>query len=84
MGLIDMQLRTGRAEFVLDMKKKSVKNVLKGEKNAAPAKAKSEPKGKTVDKEPPAAPVLPKAKAKDHKEERLFIVPQPEAQAQAE
>ena len=52
------------------MKEKSVKNLLSGNKNAAPAgkkkaKGKTESSGKEGDGNT-AAPVLPKAKAKDH------------------
>ena len=35
LGLIDRQLRTDREDYVYDMKEKSVKNLLSGNKNAA-------------------------------------------------
>ena len=70
LGLIDRQLRTDREDYVYDMKEKSVKNLLSGNKNAAPAeKKKAKGKGGNSGKEDDgntAAPVLPKAKAKDH------------------
>ena len=66
----DRQLRTDREDYVYDMKEKSVKNLLSGNKNAAPAeKKKGKGKGGSSGKEDDgnaAAPVLPKAKAKDH------------------
>ena len=68
--LIDRQLRTDREDYVYDMKEKSVKNLLSGNKNAAPAeKKKGKGKGGNSGKEDDgnaAATVLPKAKAKDH------------------
>ena len=73
LGLIDQQLRTDREDYVYDMKEKSVKNLLCGNKNAAPAekkkgKGKGGGSGKEADHDDgnAAAPVLPKAKAKDH------------------
>ena len=70
LGLIDRQLRTAREDCVYDMKEKSVKNLLSGNKNAAPGeKKKAKGKGGNSGKEyegNTAAPVLPKAKAKDH------------------
>ena len=48
------------------MKEKSVKNMLKSEKSAAPAKPKKGQKDKKGDGDPLAAPALPKAKAKGH------------------
>ena len=51
------------------MKEKSVKNLLSGNKNAAPAEQNGKGKGGNSGKEDDgnaAAPVLPKAKAKDH------------------
>ena len=45
LGLIDRQLRTDREDYVYDTKEKSVKNLLSGNKNAAPAEKKKE-KGK--------------------------------------
>ena len=68
--LIDRQLRTDREDYVYDKKEKSVKNLLSGNKNAAPAeKNKAKGKGGNSGKEDDgntAAPVLPKAKAKDY------------------
>ena len=70
MGLIDRQLRTDREDYVYDVKEKSAKNLLSGNKSAAPAeKKKGKGKGGSSGKEDDgnaAAPVLPKAKAKDH------------------
>ena len=70
LGLIDRQLWTDREDYVHDMKEKSVKNLLSGNKNAAPAeRKKAKGKGRNSGKEDEgntAAPVLPKAKAKDH------------------
>ena len=65
LGLIDRQLRT--EDYVYDLKEKSVKNLLNGNKNAAPAeknngKGKGGDSGKEGDGNA-AAPVLPKAKA---------------------
>ena len=55
---------------MLDMKEKSVKSMMKsGGKDAAPAAGKQEGqngKGKKGKSNGPAAPVLPKAKAKGH------------------
>ena len=45
LGLLDRQLRTDREDYVYDMKEKSVKNLLSGNKNAAPAERRRE-KGK--------------------------------------
>ena len=63
-------LQTDREDYVYDMKEKSVKNLLSGNKNAAPAeKKKAKGKGGNSGKEDDgntAAQVLPKAKAKDH------------------
>ena len=68
--MTDRQLRTDREDYVYDIKEKSVKNLLSGNKNAAPAeKKKGKGKGGNSGKEDDgnaAAPVLPKAKAKDH------------------
>ena len=70
LGLVDRQLRTDREDYVYDVKEKSVKNLLSGNKNAAPAeKKKAKGKGGNSGKEDDgntAALVLPKAKAKDH------------------
>ena len=70
LGFIDRQLRTDREDYVYDMKEQSVKNLLSGNKNAAPAeKKKAKGTGGSSGKEDDgntAAPVLPKAKAKDH------------------
>ena len=70
LGLTDRQLRTDREDYVYDMKEKSVKNLLSGNKSAAPAEKKTtKGKGGNSGKEDSgntAAPVLPKAKAKDH------------------
>ena len=70
LGLIDRQLRNDREDYAYDMKEKSVKNLLSGNKNAAPAeKKKGKGKGESSGKEDDgnaAAPVVPKAKAKDH------------------
>ena len=68
MGLVDRQLRTDREDYVYDMKEKSVKNLLSGNKNAAPAeKKKAKGKGGNFGKDDDgntAAPVLPKRKRK--------------------
>ena len=52
LGLIDRQLWTDREDYVYDMKEKSVKNLLSGSKNAAPAeKKKAKGKGGNSGKE---------------------------------
>ena len=66
LGLIDRQLRTDCEDCVHDMKEKSVKNLLSGNKNAAPAEPKRGKGDKKDESGNVAAPVLPKAKALDH------------------